>query len=364
MGDTELSEEVQGLLTSVRHGVELPNKVVQALGSYFVEELEVESVDEISKDDPDELEASAVCAYQAAFTKELPPPHAHRVRKWAGEQFNSKANASSGKKDTLASSVEVGAVVEEDRVKAAKVEVSGMDLSPIEQAKAIKDMAAQGLSCKRLVGLSASLTLGRVCKPSETSMLKYGEDPALSDLAKNVRKAKKKLLANLLSNKNFSETGAFFSHLMMCYSQDGMVEEASLIAAWWAETSGCFSSENEMLFEYLTEYFEKYAGRGLPVSIDTALIVRLRNAAASSISKEDFKKLKETVATLVTDLSKVKSELNTVNQKMATLSKKPTKEELEEKRAAAKCHNCGKMGHYGYECPEPKKKGNKKDDED
>ena len=37
MGDTtELGEEVQGLLSSVRNGVELPNKLVQALGTYYV----------------------------------------------------------------------------------------------------------------------------------------------------------------------------------------------------------------------------------------------------------------------------------------------------------------------------------------
>ena len=48
MGDTELSEEVQELLTSVRHGVELPNKAVQALGTYYVDELEVDSIEEIA----------------------------------------------------------------------------------------------------------------------------------------------------------------------------------------------------------------------------------------------------------------------------------------------------------------------------
>ena len=97
-------------------------------------------------------------------------------------------------------------------------------------------MAAQGLSCARIIALSLSLVLGKVSKLSSCMSLKYGEDPALSEPAKQARKAGKKTIATVIKAKDYSGAGAFFSALMQSYAADGMIEEASLVAAWWAET--------------------------------------------------------------------------------------------------------------------------------
>ena len=108
-------------------------------------------------------------------------------------------------------------------------------------------MAAQGLSCARIIALSLSLVLGKVSKLSTCMSLKYGEDPALSEPAKQARKAGKKTIATVIKSKDYSGAGAFFSALMQSYAADGMIEESSLVAAWWAETSGCFSSAADKL---------------------------------------------------------------------------------------------------------------------
>ena len=217
-----------------------------------------------------------------------------------------------------------------------------------------------------MIYLSLSLHRGKVCKPIEDSDLKYGEDPAHAQVMKDARKAKQRVLSTVLTNKSFSEAGGYFSGLMMGYSQSGMIEESSLIASWWAETSGCFSSENDLLFEYLTEYFNKYVGRGLPEMIDTVLVTRLRNSSISSgPSKEEFKKLKEAGAEMAKDIAKLKSEVNTLNQKVGTLRPKPTEEEAAARRAKITCNVCGEKGHYGYECTKNgSNKGNKKKKDD
>ena len=359
-----LSDEVTALFMTKRHGTDLPSKLIKVIVSYYLDVLEIDSMEDIEHDDPNEMEEAAKDAYASAMGKELPLPYIYRVRKWAGEVQHSAKGASV--KESLASTKEVGAYVEEDRRDAARKEAAIMGLSPFDREKAIKDMASQGLSCKRMIYLSLSLHRGKVCKPIEDSDLKYGEDPAHAQVMKDARKAKQRVLSTVLTNKSFSEAGGYFSGLMMGYSQSGMIEESSLIASWWAETSGCFSSENDLLFEYLTEYFNKYVGRGLPEMIDTVLVTRLRNSSISSgPSKEEFKKLKEAGAEMAKDIAKLKSEVNTLNQKVGTLRPKPTEEEAAARRAKITCNVCGEKGHYGYECTKNgSNKGNKKKDDD
>ena len=66
------------------------------------------------------------------------------------------------------------------------------------------------------------------------------------------------------------------------------------------------------------------------------------------------------------DIAKLKSEVNTLNQKVGTLRPKPTEEEAAARRAKITCNVCGEKVHYGYECPKNGSKGGKKkkDDDD
>ena len=347
MTDGGFKDTLKTQLTAAKNGVKLPSKLVTVLEDYFVNVSKLDTIDDVDLENPSEMSEAGKEGWEGSFGEALPKLLEARLRKWAGA---APSTESSG---TLAGPV-VGDVTDKDRRSMAHKEVDDMDLTSFEREKAVKDMAEQGLSGKRMIGLSLSLCLGKVCKPSLCASLKYGEDPALSEPAKQARKAGKRMLATIIKNKNFAETGAFFSELMRAYSSDHMVEEASLIASWWAETASCFSAEKELLFEYLEEYFDKYAGRGLPVQIDTVLVTRLRNSAGTGgVTKEELKAVKNRLAELEALGSKHKTELQELKKKVGNKgSDKPTKEELDERRKNVTCHHCGKKGHYKSECPE------------
>ena len=303
----------------------------------------------LSLDDADEMEDAAKDAWVTAHGEDLPRMHAHRVRKWSGEVVNKASKESPLAGDS------VGEIGGDLRLSAARKEVADMDgLTIQEKEKAMKDMAAQGLTGARIVGLSLSLCLGKVMKPSACVGLKYGEDPSLGELAKQARKATAKTLEKVLKSKDYSDVGAFFTGLMSKFAADSMVEESALIGAWWAETAGCFVGEKDLLFKYLEEYFDKYAGRGLPVLVDTVLVTRLRNAAGSGVGKDELKKLVAEVSELKTSLSKSKEAFNSLKQQFDAKLKKPTAEELEERRKNVVCNYCKEKGHYKSECPKLK----------
>ena len=114
-----------------------------------------------------------------------------------------------------------------------------------------------------------------------------------------------------------------------------------------------------MIFEYLNQYFEKYAGRGLPVMIDTILVTRIRNAAGSSsgVSKKDFEAAQKRITDLEEKTKKQKVKISDLESRVAGIKKKVTPEEQAERRKNVVCNICKKKGHYASECPE-------KDDKD
>ena len=347
-----LPKELKDLLSSSRHSVKLGAALVAVLGAYFLSVVKIEEIEEVPVDEPDELEESAAEAWATEHGVDLPRSLALKVRKWAGQPSANKVTGS----ETLAQSASVGAVAAEDRNTAARQMASGLDLSPFEREKVVKDMADQGLSCERIVALSLSLILGKVSKLSLTADMKYGEDPALSEPAKQARKAGKKILSVIVKGKVFVEAAAFFSDLARNYAADGMSIESSLVATWWAETSGCFSIDaNDQLFSYLDSYFEKYAGRGLPVMIDTILVTRIRNAAGSSsgISKKELEAVQKRMGELEDKCKKQNTKISELEAKIG--KKKPTAEEQEERRKNVICNICKKKGHYASECPEKNK---------
>ena len=357
MGDSE--EEVKGklktFLSRVKNGTKLAGSLILVLVLYFVEVMKFTDESEVQDEDPEEMEEAAYEAWQQVHGEPLPKALAHRVRKWAGEVVTYGGKST---KETPLAGPSVGEISGTNRLDAARKEVADMGLSPFEEEKAIKDMAEQGLSLIRIVCLSYSIVLGKVCSLSMVAGCKYGEDPALSDDAKKTRKAGKKMLSNIISEKNFPMANSYFSDLMRGFSTYNMSEESSLVGTWWAETVGCFQQEKDQLFVYLDQYFDKYAGRGLPTAVDTVLMIRQRMSSVSSgsVTKEDLKTLKNRLDSLETQAAKQKTEISELKQRLNEVKTKtkPTPEEQEARRAAVTCNICKKKGHYASECPDKK----------
>ena len=368
VGDDEdadaLKGELKSLLGSTRGGVKLSAALVLCLVTYFIEYLRIDEVDEVNKDDPEEMEEAASEGWAAQYGADLPKAFALRIRKWAGEVTSVKGPSS--KDEVIAGGNSIGNVKEEDRRAAAKELAGDMDLSPFEREKAEKDMAAQGLTCMRIVSLSQSLILGRPVSMSECEGLKYGGDPSISKLSKDCRKAGRRTLGDLIKNKDYSRTAAFFTDCARAYSFDGMTVESSLVSTWWSETAGCFSSCPESLHMYIEDYFQKYAGRGLPVTLDNAILNRLRQSSQAGASKEDVKALKAKSTEAEEENRKLKNRMKALEDRLTNLKpgggggkklnedKKETPEEYKARRAKAKCHHCDELGHFKWECPQLK----------
>ena len=360
--DSPLVTELKGLFGSTCNGVKLSTALALALVSYFIAVVKITDVEEVPKDAVDEMEEAATEAWQTAHSMDLPKSLALRVRKWAGLQ------ASSPVKETLAGSSGIGDVAEQDRQNAAKTIVDTLDLNAFDKEKAVKDMANQGLQLSRIKALSYSLTLGYPVSLSKVIDMPYGEDPALSDMAKKARKANKRLLQDVIKTKDCVRTAVFFSDLARKFALDGMTVESSLISTWWTETASCFASDADSLHTYLEDYFEKYAGRGLPVPVDALLMIRMRHNATGGASKEEMRTLKAGIAEMKEANTKLKSRMQQAEDRLTALKNKTpggpappagpkkTAAEIEEIRKNTKCRLCGEMGHFKNECPQLKDK--------
>ena len=364
MSETEdppesLKEEIMKVLSTKSNGVNLVKALSTAITTYFVDVMGIESIEEIDLNNADELIEAAKEAWKEGTGSELPKLHLMRLKKWVGTTTEERvAVETSGK--VVGSKPMATIAYDPPSVARKEIDELGEDLTEMEKVKFAKDMAEQGLTGKRLLLLALSLTLGKVSKLSECENLKYGVDPALSEAAKLVRKAGTKMLSKVISEKNVADATAYFSGLMQKYAAECHVEESARIANWWAETIGCFGNDKDLLFEYLAGYFDKYAGRGLPVLIDVVLVVRMRNSAnKSGFTAEEGKALKTRLTEAEAAIAKLKSKSNEYDQQIKSLKDKvekakPTAEEQERRRSNVTCNNCGKKGHYASECPEKK----------
>ena len=70
-----LNDEVAALFTTKRHGTDLPSKLIKVIVSYYMDVLEIDSIEEVEHDDPNEMEEAANDAYASAMGKELPLPY-------------------------------------------------------------------------------------------------------------------------------------------------------------------------------------------------------------------------------------------------------------------------------------------------
>ena len=223
-------------------------------------------------------------------------------------------------------------------------------VSDHDTTKAIGDINAQRISGLRMMGLGLALVSGFVHPAGESAELRYGSDMRLCSVIRQQRKAGVATLDDILKNKSRRELALHFSRLAKEYNDRHMIEEATLVSQFWAETSSAFEGDDSGLFVYMTEWMRTYAGRGIPKLLDTDLILRHRKEAGGA-SSSDLKKLEEAIKGL-------QSKLSSSDNKNAELAKRVTRAEAKANSGPSdskgkSCFICG-GDHLAKECPQNK----------
>ena len=336
-------------------GGTIPAGFVDVLVGYLVDSVKVKEPKDV---DLEFLYETASEAYAEMHDGgKLPAQTAAAIKKWVGV----------AKKPVKASSL--ASVTSEDGTEDEDDEIDHLfgaaGPTTRDLAKLAEDKKTHGFSGMRIVCLSVALELGRVPAPGEVAgSVFYGCDVRITDIAKKQKKAGVSTMQRILDGENVRlELNQHIVDVVRDYSERTQIQEASRITQWWAETQS-LSQDDTVIQQYLLEYFKKYPGRGLPVTVDVLIAQRVlgKQAKVGGASTEQIKSIVAQLKTLQSELASTKSSLastrNELNQLKA--AKNPGPGGLG-RNPNIVCRACGEKGHIEANCPNNKGKGNDKD---
>ena len=334
-GGFERSAVVTAILGEKRNGTYLHPILLGYSAPYLLEGIAFgENAEEVKESMPatgDEWMAVFGEAWETGTEKAMPSLIKSRAATWCGitvdktlppppQGWVSHANAggagSSGIKVQPATTF--GTASQFGDVHIAQM-MDGLVVSDHDVQKAIADINTQRISGIRIVALSLALMSGHVHPAGESSELRYASDMRLCPLIRQQRKAGVESLDDKLKAKNKRELSLHYSRLAKEYNDRGMIEEATLISQFWAETIGAFEGDDSGLFVYVSEWLRAYGGRGIPKLLDTDLILRHRKEAGGASSSE-VKKLEEAMKAL-------QNKVNASDNRNAEMAKRLTRAE-------------------------------------
>ena len=228
----------------------------------------------------------------------------------------------------------------------------GLNVSDHDINKAMDDIQTQRISGLRILALSLALVSGRVHPAGESAEFRYGSDMRLCQLVRQQRKAGVSSLDDVIKGKNKRELATHFTRLAKEYNNRHMIEEATLVSQFWAETSSSFEGDDTGLFVYVSEWMRSYAGRGIPKLLDTDLILRHRNIKVEGgVSSNDVKELNDTIKSLKAKVEEGAAESKRVQTRLQKVeSGKPAADP-----GKKSCFICG-GDHLARNCPDKDKR--------
>ena len=220
----------------------------------------------------------------------------------------------------------------------------GLDVSPHDREKALLDIKAQGLQGTRMMGLSLGLMSGRVQPQGDSAGLRYASDLRLCPNIRAQRKAGVETLDDIIKSKDKRTLSQHYTRLAKEYNDHGMIQEATLVSQFWAESMAAWESDDVGLFVYLAEWNRVYAGRGIPKLLDTDLILRNQRKYGSGSGGSDVKELKEQLSSTKSKLAAAEQKTTDILARLKALEKKPAPADK------TGCFVCG-GNHLARNCP-------------
>ena len=148
----------------------------------------------------------------------------------------------------------------------------------------------------------------------------------------------------------------------------GMIKEASRITQWWSETQ-TISNDSKIMMDYISEYFRKYAGRGLPEIVDIVVATRVSGSrSGGGLSQDAVREIVNTAKNAFTaQINQLKQELGAVKSELGRVKNTGTPGGPGTQRPGnpnIKCHYCGETGHVARFCPLKKKEEEEKKEQE
>ena len=365
-----MSAVVRAVLEETRHSVTLHPAVKKSSLTYLMGFAMGEDAEEVKASmptEPAEWMETFSEAWQAVGEKLMPAFVSSRCGLWCGADVKPETpptSASPIKKMAWASGGAMAmapSAAAGDEILAEKM--SGLVVSDHDVPKAIDDIQTQGISGARILALSLALMSGHVHPMGDSAELRYASDLRLCPLIRQQRKAGVLSLDDIVKAKNKRELFLHYTRLAKEYNDRKMIEEATLVSQFWAETSSAFEGDDSGLFVYLTEWNRTYSGRGIPKLLDTDLILRHRKHMDGGASSSEVKEMKEA-------LKVAKAAVSASEDRSSAILKRLQKLEAASDRGGGgggdkACFICG-GNHLARNCPskdvgkaEPGKSGGK-----
>lgn len=184
--------------------------------------------------------------------------------------------------------------------------------------------------------------------------MRFGSDMRLCSLIKQQRKAGVTTLDEIIKAKSRRELSLHYTRLAKEYNDRQLIEEATLVSQFWAETTSAFEGDDAGLFLYLAEWNRTYTGRGIPKLLDTDLILRTLKKNEGGGSSAEVKELKDALRAATGKITASEQKSDAMGKRLAKLE---GNDSAPKKRA---CFICG-GDHLAKNCPTKEKdKGGKK----
>ena len=287
------------------------------------------------------------------------------------EEWAQVVKASGGKKPAIDGGAK-NFKSEESPFEVADVEkeVNSMVTSRLDKATARKELNDYELGAKRYMRLAIAMHCGKIPTDEQMEGMVFMGDFTTSSFAAVLRKAKFRMLPEVINSKDMSKITAFFTRIAKAYHAKRCHTEANVINQCLSNMLGL--EDVNVLCSYLELVLVKFEGRVLPVEIDGESIFKAKSKSSeknNSDHKKEWDKEKEEMKKEIASLRKKMNEFGEGGERNRRGGGVVGDRERGDRRGRGgdrhpadarpgddlenvRCYKCQKLGHLARDCPE------------